>query len=664
MLVYGGKIIMNKIIESFLNTHIKEYSIEEFEKEIAFEHFINRCIINKYSVDRFDPMDIMTDEGEKGIDGIAIVVNDRIITTMDEVDSIAKDNPDLDVKFVFIQSKTSDKFSGDEIGTFIYGVKAFFEEESMRPKTNEKMEKLIAIKDLIYQKSIDMVKNPELDLYYVCCGKWDDNNGLQNRIDIEIKPLIESQNFSNVEFYKYDSDKISIAYKELKKKISRTFIMERRISFPDIKGAKQSFLGIVSCQQFISLLTDNDGKMLTNIFEDNVRDFQGYNSVNKEIKDTINDTEDQKRFALLNNGITIVAKKVDVTGDNVEIYDYQIVNGCQTSYVLFHNREMIKKETYIVVKVIEVLTEELADRVIYTTNRQTEVKSEAFTSTKHFHKELQDYYNALVGDFGLYYERRSKQYDMQDNIRKANVVSLATQTAAYVATFLGEPQSTHRYYGELLNAYKNRLYLDTDASEPYYIAAYFNFFLDKLFKEGKIEKKYKIFKFHLMLGMKILMADASIIYGKARQQKKICEKIFRIIRTESELQRYSSTAFMCLQQAISYSRINDADQHRSKEFTTEYISLLNKQKNAVDSTEYLKNGDVVHCTVSSVSEYFVHVEIKTQDTRNIGQIHISKLTKKEIKKCEDAVEIGDIFQAKIIEDYFDPKYGWSLTRIF
>lgn len=62
------------------------------------------------------------------------------------------------------------------------------------------MEKLIAIKDLIYQKSIDMVKNPELDLYYVCCGKWDDNNGLQNRIDIEIKPLIESQNFSNVEF--------------------------------------------------------------------------------------------------------------------------------------------------------------------------------------------------------------------------------------------------------------------------------------------------------------------------------------------------------------------------------------------------------------------------------------------------------------------------------
>lgn len=656
---------MNKIIESFLNTHIREYSIEKFEKEIAFEHFINRCIVNKYSIDRFDPIDIMTDEGEKGIDGVAIVVNNRIIMTVDELESVVKENADLEVKFVFIQSKTSDKFSGDEIGTFVYGVKAFFEEESMRPKTNEKMEKMIAIKDLIYQKSVDMVKSPELDLYYVCCGKWDDNNGLQNRIDIEIKPLIDSQNFSNVEFYKYDSDKISIAYKELKKKISRTFLMERKISFPDIKGAKQSFLGIVSCKQFISILTDNDGKMLTNIFEDNVRDFQGYNPVNNEIRDTINDAEDQKRFALLNNGITIVAKKVDVTGDNVEIYDYQIVNGCQTSYVLYDNREKIKDGTYIIIKVIQVLSEKLSDRVIYTTNRQTEVKSEAFTSTKHFHKELQDYYNALVGEFGLYYERRSKQYDMQDNIRKTNVVSLATQTASYVAVFLNEPQSTHRYYGELLNAYKNRLYLDADASEPYYIAAYFNFFLDKIFKEGKIERKYKVFKFHLMLGMKVLITDANILYGKARQQKKICEKIFNVIKTENEICRYFDTAFMCLRQTISESQINPVDQHRSKEFTTEYILLLNKQKNAVDTTEYLKNGDVVHCTVCSILEYFVHVEIKTQDTRNKGQIHISRLAKKWIEKCEDAVEIGDIFQAKIIsDDYFDSKYGWSLTRIY
>ena len=138
-----------------------------------------------------------------------------------------------------------------------------------------------------------------------------------------------------------------------------------------------------------------------------------------------------------------------------------------------------------------------------------------------------------------------------------------------------------------------------------------------------------------------------------------------MIRIENEIRRHFETAFMCLRQTISESKINSVDQHRSKDFTTEYILLLNKHKNAVDTTEYLKNGDVVHCTVCSILEYFVHVEIKTQDTRNKGQIHISKLARKWIEKCEDAVEIGDIFQAKIIsDDYFDSKYGWSLTRIY
>ena len=64
--------------------------------------------------------------------------------------------------------------------------------------------------------------------------------------------------------------------------------------------------------------------MLTNIFEDNVRDFQGYNIVNSEIQDSLRHGEDQARFGLLNNGITIVAKSITPVGDQIEIYDYQI----------------------------------------------------------------------------------------------------------------------------------------------------------------------------------------------------------------------------------------------------------------------------------------------------------------------------------------------------
>ena len=94
--------------------------------------------------------------------------------------------------------------------------------------------------------------------------------------------------------------------------------MDKRVAFPMIEGVTQAYLGMVRCKDFVSILRDSDGRMLTNIFEDNVRDFQGYNSVNSEIKATIEKTEDQNRFALLNNGITIMAKSIKVTGDMIQ----------------------------------------------------------------------------------------------------------------------------------------------------------------------------------------------------------------------------------------------------------------------------------------------------------------------------------------------------------
>ena len=90
-------------------------------------------------------------------------------------------------------------------------------------------------------------------------------------------------------------------------------------------GIKQAYVGIVTCKDYLSLLIDDEGNMLPNIFEDNVRDFQGYNPVNSGIRDTIKNKAEQERFAVFNNGITIVTKKLDVKGDSIELTDYQIV---------------------------------------------------------------------------------------------------------------------------------------------------------------------------------------------------------------------------------------------------------------------------------------------------------------------------------------------------
>ena len=47
----------------------------------------------------------MTDPGEKGLDGVAIIVNDKLITEIEYLQSELKDISALSVKFVFIQSR-------------------------------------------------------------------------------------------------------------------------------------------------------------------------------------------------------------------------------------------------------------------------------------------------------------------------------------------------------------------------------------------------------------------------------------------------------------------------------------------------------------------------------------------------------------------------------
>lgn len=488
---------MNQIIRSYLNAHIKEYGIEDYETNEAFEHFINKCIINRITFERFDPRDVMTEKGEIGLDGIAIIVNNQLITELDICKAIYEQKRKVNVKFVFIQAKTGDRFDGGEMSTFLKGVKHFFEPDDVRPATNEKIESLIKIKNYIYEKSIEQLSKPALEMYYACCGKWNEGNNLTNNYKTDVRFFEDSGDFSTVDFFPYDSEKIITIYTEMRRKISRIFTMEKRLPFYSMPGITVAYFGLIKAKDLVKLLMDDQGELFNNIFEDNVRDFQGYNPVNSEIRATLLDKKDQERFSVLNNGITIIAKNIETSGDLITIFDYQIVNGCQTSRVIFDNRGVLNDNSWVLSKIIQVENEDVLDKIVYTSNRQTEVKYEAFSSANRFHKMLQEYYASIQPEYRLYYERRSKQYDMDSTINKNRIVSLAGQTFAYIAMFLNEPHSVHRYYGEVLEAYKKRLYGKDDCVEPYYIAAYYLYTIESAIKYDQIGKRLRPFKYHL-----------------------------------------------------------------------------------------------------------------------------------------------------------------------
>ena len=655
---------MNQIINSYLEAHIKEYGILDYTPQTAFEHFVNKCIVNSASLERFDPSDVMTDEGEIGIDGVAIILNGQLVTDIESCMAIYAQNRKVRVKFLFIQAKTSERFNGGEINTFFKGIKHFFEPIDQRPKTNEKMETLISIKDYIYSKAIEQSSKPALEMYYVCCGKWNDDNNLTNNVATDVRFFEDSGDFETVNFYPYDKDKIVTIYTEMRRKISRTFCMEKRLPFYGMQGIRAAYFGLIKCKDIVKLLTDEQGKLFNNIFEDNVRDFQGYNPVNSEIRSTILDASNQDRFSVLNNGITIVAKDIETEGDMITIFDYQIVNGCQTSRVIFDNSDFLSDQSCVLAKIIRVDNDEILDKIVYTSNRQTEVKYEAFSSANRFHKMLQEYYNSIDPQFRLYYERRSKQYDMDSTINKNKVVTLAGQTFSYISMFLNEPHSVNRYYGELLEAYKKRIYGKDDCVEPYYIAAYYFYSIDLAIKRGKIGKEFKQFKYHLCCAMKALLCGSKVYSGNSKEIKRAAQKLNDLVHDATGFQRLLNTACTCIQNTIKQS--TDIPQEvifRSKDFTTRMLKEVQTYSLEKGNDQHLVVGQIVSCQVTAITPYTIEVELRTDDERKQGSIHISNIADRHIQNISDEVQLGEILQAKIICGYNENErvHGWDLS---
>ena len=104
--------------------------------------------------------------------------------------------------------------------------------------------------------------------------------------------------------------------------------------------------------------------MRRSLFNDNVRDYLGQNAVNSEIEKTI--VENPGMFLLCNNGIAIVCSDFDQVRDNlVKIENPQIVNGCQTSNVLFNLRDNPNIEkVQLVVRVISTDSLAISNKIV------------------------------------------------------------------------------------------------------------------------------------------------------------------------------------------------------------------------------------------------------------------------------------------------------------
>jgi hypothetical protein len=206
-------------------------------------------------------------------------------------------------------------------------------------------------------------------------------------------------------------------------------------------------------------------KVRAELFESNVRDFQGDTEVNAEIVNTLRN-EKTVEFWWMNNGVTILASRATLNGDTVTVENPQIVNGLQTSTQIARHFETAggEDDRNVMVKIVSSEVEETRDKIIKATNSQNAVQPATLRATDKVQRDIEE----TLKSSGLYYDRR-KNFYKNEGKPADKIISIPLMAQAVMSVILGRPDTARARPSSLI---KDNIVYSQVFSESHPISMY------------------------------------------------------------------------------------------------------------------------------------------------------------------------------------------------
>lgn len=290
---------MNKIVESLLRDFRAEHGLDVgVSDEVAFEHFAANLTVGVLANGVLNTDDCVVGEAaQPGIDALGVIINGSFVRDLDEVETYIEMNGYLDVDFVFLQAKTSASFDVSALGDLGDTVERLFDSGPIAVD-NEKVHNFCALKDAIFSRSRAFKRrNPAVHLYYVSSGLAPQGDAhFSAKENLIVKRLLKPGNLSGAHVTLIGAQQIQRRSLQISNSLSREILFPKRVTMPDVPGVTQAFLGILPSAEFLKLIQGEADTLLTSIFYDNVRDWEGFNTVNSGMQATLEDQSSRSRF--------------------------------------------------------------------------------------------------------------------------------------------------------------------------------------------------------------------------------------------------------------------------------------------------------------------------------------------------------------------------------
>jgi len=423
----NDQVILDQVLEQQLKARAPSMGKSDF-----FELFVAEQFLKDYDLsDEELEGGIVGNGGDGGIDGIYVFANGELV--QEDFDSASlKKNIIIDV--VIFQAKTSAGFDEAAMDRLAMATSDLFDLtkslNDFKSVYNEDVRNGVAVFRDTYTSLA--ARFPELRVQYVYASRGDASavhpNVARKREAIEQTLKIR---FSSARFGFY-----FLGAGELLELARRQPTTSFQLTVSKQLSAKGGYVALVKLRDFYRFISDDKKHLRKNIFEANVRDYQGATQVNEEIRSSLGNGGSED-FWWLNNGVTIIASKAVLASDTITIEDPQIVNGLQTSSEIFNYFSIANTEgddRSIMVRVIEAGLPEVRDRIIKATNSQTSIPPASLRATDKIHRDIEEF----MKPHGLFYDRRKNSHK-NDGRPIEKVIGISMMAQAVMASALQRP---------------------------------------------------------------------------------------------------------------------------------------------------------------------------------------------------------------------------------
>lgn len=456
------------------------------EESHFFEFFASTQILKgKDLSDEEVESGVLGSGNDGGCDSVYTFFNECNMTE-DLVDDLVA-SKGASIELVIIQAKRETSFSEDAIMKWKTVSQNLLEigvdDSGYAERYNEDVLNAFSLFRDLYVK---LLRNtPKLTIRY-CYATFADEvhpnvNAQADELVELVKGLFPSPK-TNVVVEFWDANKLLVAAQSQAERQLSLSLSETPVNI----GTHRDYIALVNLGKYFKFISDENGDLRKYIFESNVRDYQGHNSVNQDIQATL-DADGPEDFWWLNNGITLLTDEaILATSKELVLTDPAVVNGLQTSNEIFQyfktHPERVECETRnILVRIIVPESEESRDRIILATNNQTNIPKSSLRANDPIHWQIELFFRGR----GLFYDRRKNYYKNQGK-KSEEIVSVSFLAQCMISLLLQKPDYARARPSTLLTKDEtyDALYGETQNLDVFYNAAILGKRVEKYLKHS------------------------------------------------------------------------------------------------------------------------------------------------------------------------------------